>query len=150
MANKSKLTPINGSSKITADTPLTPVQQKFVIGYIQHGDAIRALNEAGVTKGTRAKDSDAARRFLDAPNVRAEINRVMEELRNETIATAKEVMSYFTKVMRGEEKDQFGLEAPLSERTKAAQELAKRTIDIENRASGKADERIEIKLDWSR
>lgn len=74
----------------------------------------------------------------------------MEEARKETQATANEVMEYFTKVMRGEEKDQFGLEAPLSERTKAAQELAKRTIDIENRASGKADERIEIKLDWSR
>lgn len=74
----------------------------------------------------------------------------MEEARKETQATASEVMEYFTKVMRGEEKDQFGLDAPLSERTKAAQELAKRTIDIENRASGKADERIEIKLDWSR
>lgn len=74
----------------------------------------------------------------------------MEELRKDTIATADEVLSYFTAVMRGEVKDQFGLEAPLSERTRAAQEIAKRTVDIENRQKGVADQSIEITLDWSR
>lgn len=59
-------------------------------------------------------------------------------------------MQYFSSVMRGEVKDQFGLEAPLSERTKAAQELAKRTVDILNRQNGVADQKVEIKLDWSR
>lgn len=75
---------------------------------------------------------------------------ITEELEPETVATAQEVMSYFTSVMRGEVKDQFGLEAPLSERTRAAQELAKRTIDIENRQRGNADQVVEIKLDWTR
>ena len=32
--------------------------------------------------------------------------------------------------MRGEVKDQFGLDAPLAERTKAAVELAKRKVDV--------------------
>lgn len=50
--------------------------------------------------------------------------------------------------MRGEVKDQFGLEAPLSERTKAAVELAKRTVDLDNKLNGKADAVVEIKLDW--
>lgn len=75
---------------------------------------------------------------------------ITEELKPETVATAEEVMTYFTAVMRGEVKDQFGLEAPLSERTRAAQELAKRTIDIENRKAGNPDQAIEITLDWSR
>lgn len=89
--------------------------------------------------------------MLNQPNVKWEINRVItEELKPETVATANEVMTYFTAVMRGEVKDQFGLEAPLSERTRAAQELAKRTIDIQNRQNGTADQTIEIKLDWSR
>lgn len=74
----------------------------------------------------------------------------MAEARTESVAAATEVMEYFTRVMRGEEKDQFGLDAPLSERTRAAQELAKRTIDIENRMTGVSDQKIEIKLDWSR
>ena len=57
-------------------------------------------------------------------------------------------MEYLSKVMRGEVKDQFGLEAPLSERTKAAVELAKRTVDLDNKLNGKADAVVEIKLDW--
>ena len=74
-------------------------------------------------------------------------------MHSENIASAEEVMDYFTKVMRGEIKDQFGLEAPLSERTRAAQELARRTVDIDNRMAGKKDmstPEIQIKLDWSR
>ena len=74
----------------------------------------------------------------------------MDELRKETVATAEEVMAYFTAVMRGELNDQFGLDAPLAERTRAAQELAKRTIDVENRAKGNADVNVAIKLDWNR
>lgn len=74
----------------------------------------------------------------------------MAEARTESVAAATEVMEYFTRVMRGEEKDQFGLDAPLSERTRAAQELAKRTVDLENRMAGVSDQKIEIKLDWSR
>lgn len=74
----------------------------------------------------------------------------MEELKNESVATASEVMEFFTSVMRGEVKDQFGLEATLSDRTKAAQELARRTIDIENRKNGEPDQTIAVKLDWSR
>ena len=38
-------------------------------------------------------------------------------------------MEYLTRVMRGEEKDQFDLEISIAERTKAAQELAKRIVD---------------------
>ena len=50
--------------------------------------------------------------------------------------------------MRGEIKDQFGLDASLNDRTKAAQELAKRTVDVENRIKGVPDTQISIKLDW--
>ena len=38
-------------------------------------------------------------------------------------------MQYLTSVMRGEVKDQFDLDAPLSERTRCAQELLKRNMD---------------------
>lgn len=74
----------------------------------------------------------------------------MRQLEKQTMASAQEVMEYFTAVMRGELKDQFGLDASLSDRTKAAQELAKRTVDIENREKGKADSLVEFKLNWRR
>ena len=57
----------------------------------------------------------------------------MKQLEKETTATAQEVMEFFTSVMRGEVADQFGLDASIADRTRAAQELAKRTVDIENR-----------------
>ena len=41
-------------------------------------------------------------------------------------------MEYLTSVMRGEKKDQFDLDASLSERTKAASELARR-LDVRAR-----------------
>lgn len=88
--------------------------------------------------------------LLNRPNIKAEIQRIMEELKDESLATADEVMKFFTSVMRGEVKDQFGLDATLSDRTRAAQELAKRTIDIENRNAGNADQTLSIKIDWSR
>lgn len=135
------------NTELTADSLLTPQEQMFVATYIKTGNALEAARTSFPGKApTTAKT--LAYRVMQQPNVKAEIKRVMDELRKETIATADEVMTYFTGVMRGEIKDQFGLDAPLAERTKAAQEIAKRTIDIENRANGKADTLIEVKLNW--
>ena len=74
----------------------------------------------------------------------------MRQVREHDVADATEVMMYFTQVMRGELKDQFGLDASLSDRTTAAKELAKRTIDMENRMAGKPDAVVSINLNWDR
>jgi len=127
------------------------LEQKFITNYIKCGVAIQALKETGIQLENDVSYRNAAYRMLNQVNVKAEINRIMtEELKPETVATAEEVMSYFTAVMRGEVKDQFGLEAPLSERTRAAQEIAKRTVDLDNRRKGEADSVIAVKLDWGR
>lgn len=127
------------------------LEQKFITNYIKCGVAIQALKDTGIQLENDVSYRNAAYRMLNQVNVKAEINRIMtEELKPETVATAEEVMSYFTAVMRGEVKDQFGLEAPLSERTRAAQEIAKRTVDLDNRRKGEADSVIAVKLDWGR
>lgn len=141
--------------EINEETPLTVAEQHFLANYIQLNnltDAALATPELDAqTEGrTRNAISQLAMKILSKPNVQAEYNRAINEARQNTMASATEVMEYFTSVMRGEIKDQFGLDAPLSERTRAAQELAKRTIDIQNRQNGTADQTIEIKLDWSR
>lgn len=69
------------------------------------------------------------------------------------VASGQEVMDFLTKVMRGEVQDQFGLETPVSERLKAADMLARRSIDIDNRMAGKKNmetPEVSIKLDWGR
>lgn len=137
---------------ITTNTghTLSPNEDKFINLYLELGNGQQAVIKAGYkTKNPR----QYAQTLLTKVYIAEEIKFRRDQAYKESQATAAEVMDYFAKVMRGEIKDQFGLEAPLSERTKAAQELAKRTVDIDNRMAGKKDmstPEIQIKLDWSR
>lgn len=130
--------------------PLTAPEQKFITHYIKTGKLGEAAKVAGYVRGTNQSYDSLGRGILERPNVQAEIKKIMRKLEKESIASAEEVMNFFTAVMRGEVPDQFGLDASLADRTKAAQELAKRTVDIENRERGKADSLVEIKLNWRR
>lgn len=133
--------------KITIDSPVTVQEAMFINAYMETGDPKQAYESAGYTaKYTKAQVD----KILELPNVAYEIKRRTYQMKRKSVASAEEVMKYFTDVMRGEVKDQFGLEAPLSERTRAAQEIAKRTIDIENKLNGQKDNVIEIKLDWAK
>ena len=88
--------------------------------------------------------------LLNKNYITSEINHRLEQSRAESIASATEIMNFFSSVMRGEVKDQFGLEAPLSERTRAAVELAKRQIDIPQKLANNEQPTIRIALDWGR
>ena len=135
--------------KITVDSPLGIRELRFLDKYMETGDLVIAAKEAGYTgsdKSLRQKGYNV----LKKPNVAYEYNERMKRMKKKGIASSEEVMEYLTKVMRGEVSDQFGLDAPLAERTKAAQELAKRTIDVENRAQGQADSVVKIQIDWGR
>lgn len=101
--------------------PLSVKESKFIDVFLATGNLNHALKEAGLTM----------RSVVGKDYIQEEIKYRLDELKKETIADADEIMQYFTRVMRGEEKDQFGLDAPLSERTSAAKELARRVIDIE-------------------
>lgn len=148
------LNSVNGVKETSLMTPLTIEEQQFVDAYIKLGvgaDAVRAVYPEACAKSKAPEyATHRATQLLNKPNIEAAILRRMEEMRDSRIADSKEVMEYFTQVMRGQIKDQFGLDAPLSERTKAAQEIAKRTIDIENRLAGNADAAVTIHLDWTR
>lgn len=126
--------------------PLTPQEAKFIDEYIVSGNGRQSVINAGYKSKS---PSQYAQTLLNKDYITEEINYRLEQAKNEKIADATEVMEYFTKVMRGEESDQFGLEAPLSERTRCAQELAKRLIDIPNRAGGGGEPpKLTITVDW--
>ena len=118
--------------------PLSVKEAKFIDLFIANGNLPKALRAAGLSyKSIAGKDY-----------ITDEITYRLDALKSKTIADADEIMQYFTKVMRGQEKDQFGLDAPLAERTRAAQELAKRQIDAPSRLAGESDATVTIKLDW--
>lgn len=124
---------------------LTIKEAKFIDEYIISGNGSQSVEKAGYkSKNPR----QYAQTLLTKDYIAEEINYRMSELRSPKIADATEVMEYFTGVMRGEINDQFGLEAPLSERTRCAQELAKRLIDIQQRTGGNEPPKLTITVDW--
>ena len=138
-----------GKKKVTSriEGNLTPRQKKFCQYYVELGNGKQAAIKAGYKEKTAAY---MASQNLNKNNVMAEINRIKAPLEGHHIATGKEVMEFFTKMMNGEIKDAFGLDASNSDRLKAANELAKRTVDIDNREAGKADTSVKISIDWTR
>lgn len=105
---------------------LTIKQQRFADLYIETGNATKSYVDAGY-KATKREVAEAnARKLLANYSVKLYIENKMQELEKETIASQDEVLQYLTKVMRGEEKDQFGLDASLQDRTKCAELLGKR------------------------
>ena len=61
------------------------------------------------------------------------------------VADANEILKFYTSVMRGEVKDQFGLESSLSDRLKAADSLSKRLAAAEGKPSG--DTAVKVIID---
>lgn len=117
--------------------PLSAKESKFISLFIANGNVSKSLREAGLTM----------RAIAGKDYITDEITYRLDLLKKETIADADEIMQYFTAVMRGQVKDQFGLDAPLSERTAAARELAKRIVDIEDDADTSVPE-IKVTLNW--
>lgn len=102
---------------------LTPKQQAFADYYIECGNATEAAKRAGYSENNVGEN---AAKTLKNPNVSAYIAERMEEQVRKRVADANEVIEFYTAVMRGEVKDQFGLDASLSDRLKAGDSLMKR------------------------
>ena len=125
-------------------------EHRFIDSFMTNGDVALAAKDAGYEL---KNEKDSWKRIgtgvLKRQYIYEELMYRLEELDKKSIADANEIMQYFTNVMRGTEKDQFGLDAPLSERTAAARELAKRLIDVPAKAT-ENDKAINIVLDWKR
>lgn len=102
---------------------MTEKQKAFCDYYIETGNATEAAIKAGYSKRT-AKVIGSEN--LTKPYIKQYIDERLAKIEDARIAKGEEVLQYLTKVMRGEEKDQFGLDASLQDRTKAAELLGKR------------------------
>ena len=100
---------------------LTPRQRAWCDYYIECGNATEAAKKAGY-KLPEQSGKDNTRK----QPCKLYIAERMKPAEDRRIADADEVLQYLSDVMRGAVKDQFGLDASLQDRTKAAQELMKR------------------------
>lgn len=120
---------------------LTEKERIFADEYIKTTNATQSAIKAGYSeKSASSKGSQLLRKV----KVRKYIDDVMEKRSKNTIATADEVLEYLTKVMNGEEKDAFGLDASIADRTKAAELLGKRHMLFTDKV--KLDAEIEIDI----
>lgn len=120
---------------------LTEKERIFADEYIKTTNATQSAIKAGYAENSA---SVTGSKMLRKPKVRQYIDAVMNERSKNTIATADEVLEYLTRVMRGEEKDAFGLDVSVADRTKAAELLGKRHMLFTDKV--KLDAEIEIDI----
>ena len=100
---------------------LTPKQKAFADEYLICGNATEAARKAGY-KQPHVQGSQN----LEKLSVSAYIAERQKQIESSRIADVKEVMEFYSAVMRGEVKDQFDMDAALSDRLAAGRELMKR------------------------
>lgn len=122
---------------------LTLKQQKFIDFYIEKGNATEAAELAGYKGKNLNRIASENLSKLDSY-----IKVRLKQLEDRRIATADEVLKYFTSVMRGEIKDSFGIDASLRDRNDAAKSLAQRFgVNVPDKGN-KTDMELRIKVDY--
>lgn len=129
--------------ELGAENKLSAQEIKFVAAYIETGKTAEAVQIAGYKTTSPAC---YGRKLLGKEKIKEEMRLQLSSLRDEFVASNSEIMEFFTKAMRGEIKDQFGLDATLADRMKAAEALAKRRIDMENMLEKAKDNEVKVKV----
>ena len=113
---------------------LTEKQKRFIDYYIETANATESARKAGYSKKTAKNIGNE-----NLTKLNFFIKQKLEEKESQRIASQDEVLQYLTKVMRGEEKDQFGLDASLQDRTKCAELLGKRWGTFKDKVEHSSD-----------
>ncbi len=113
---------------------LTAKQRIFADEYLKDGNAYRAAIKAGYSDNYAKAQSS---KLLENVGIKSYINARMSEIESKKIATAREVLEFYARVLRGEEKEEvvigteYGIEKTekgpaLKDRMSAAREIMKR------------------------
>ena len=113
---------------VVVDVALTQKQKRFCEEYIKTANASASAVAAGYSKKTAGA---IGAENLKKPQITAYIKKRIDEQDATLVADSNEILKFYTAVMRGEVKDQFGLDSSLTDRLKAADSLAKRLAAAE-------------------
>lgn len=103
---------------------LRPKQKRFCEEYVKNGgNGAQAARDAGYDCESDKAYRNIASENLAKPSIQAYIKEIQPE--DNSIASLAEIQQFRTRILRGEEKDQFGLDAALADRQKAAADLEK-------------------------
>ena len=121
---------------------LTPKQKAFADEYLISGNAAEAYKKAGY-KNYKSAGVEASK-TLKNPKISAYIAERQKQIDDSRIADVKEVMEFYSAVMRGEVKDQFDIDASITDRLSAGRELMKRYEKADNTKNESLDRLDEI------
>ncbi|MGK4106040.1 terminase small subunit [Limosilactobacillus vaginalis] len=114
---------------------LTAKQRLFADEYIKSGNATQSYIKAGYSVKNENVAGVESKRLLRNPKIKSYIDAKMAEIESHKIADAKEVLQYYTRVLRAEETEEtldvvkggiIERKPSIKERTAAARELMKR------------------------
>lgn len=136
-------------------------QKKFADEYIISGNATESYKKVYTKVKKESVASAGASRMLKNVNVKQYIDKQLKKIGKEKIATAEEILTYWTNVMRGQSESEVivivgkgeGISEPKRlmkkpteiERIQASKELAKRIIDTQTEES--KEKKLERLLD---
>ena len=118
---------------------MTIKQRAFADAWLETLNASEAARRAGYKEKSAAQ---MGYENLRKPEIREYIHARLQELRY--TADLEEAMAFLTKVMRGEVKDQFGLDVSVADRLKAAEQLIKRFAAVENQQAQSGVKELKI------
>lgn len=101
---------------------LTPKQKAFADYYLECGNATEAAKRAGYSEKTAHV---IASENLTKPNVSAYIAERQSKIEATRLMTLEDIQAFRARVIKGEEKDAFDMDASLTDRLKAANDLEK-------------------------
>lgn len=108
---------------MSKEKELTPKQKAFADEYLIDLNGTRAYKAVYKNVKSDATASTNAWRLLRNAKVKEYIAERMKKIQSEKTADLEEVIRFFSSVMRGEVKDQFDLDATISDRLSAGREL---------------------------
>ena len=135
---------------------MTEKQKRFCEEYIKDLNAKQAAIRAGYSEKTAYSIGSEN---LNKPELKMYIDEMLSELQSESIATAEEVLRYYTSVLRGESISQVVLSSPLGieridkppdekEKLKAAEMLGKYHALFTDKTKVDGDMSFDIHIDY--
>lgn len=122
---------------------LTAKEAAFINLYLSGAKLEECVKKAGYSQKDARK---YGKTLLKRKKIIEEIQHRNSERKSESIADGKELMELWTKIIRRQITDSYGMEVSIQDVLAASKELAKRTIDVDTEAD-KAQV-VTLKIDW--
>ena len=121
-------------------------QKRFVDFYIQTGNASEAARKAGYSERTAYSIGEEN---LRKPEVRAEIDRRLGELKTQRTADTQEILEHLTSVVRGELTEEVVTNSGKKITAKVNQRDRLKAAEMLLKVNGAFREQVDVKVDSS-